>query len=103
MAWLLSRYLPRLQFLSGLTLVPASAGRRDQMPVSMTTAPDSRTVGVTVGDIVEVLSTLRPTGKAKFGDAVVDVVAEAEFLDKGTEVEIIEVRGNRVVVKAIES
>ena len=46
--------------------------------------------------------TLRPTGKARFGDAMVDVVAEAEFLDKGTKVEIIEMHGNRVVVKAVE-
>jgi membrane-bound serine protease (ClpP class) len=48
-----------------------------------------------------VVSILRPTGKAKFGDAIVDVVAEAEFLDKGTKVEIIEIHGNRVVVKAV--
>jgi membrane-bound serine protease (ClpP class) len=46
-----------------------------------------------------VVSTLRPTGKAKFGDSIVDVVAEAEFLDKGSKVEIIEIHGNKVVVK----
>jgi membrane-bound serine protease (ClpP class) len=102
LAWLLSRYLPRLQFLSGLILVPVSTGQGGEMSVSMTTAPDSGTAGVTVGDTGEVLSTLRPTGKAKFGDAIVDVVAEAEFLDKGTKVEIIEIHGNRVVVKTIE-
>ena len=32
-----------------------------------------------------------------------DVVAEAEFLDKGANVEIIEIHGNRVVVKAVEN
>jgi membrane-bound ClpP family serine protease len=32
----------------------------------------------------------------------VDVVAEAEFLDKGTKVQIIEIHGNRVVVKAVK-
>ncbi len=102
LAWLLSRHLPKLQFLSGLILVPASAGRVGQMPVSMTTAPDSETTGVKVGDTGEVLSTLRPTGRANFGDAIVDVVAEAEFLNRGTTVEIIEIHGNRVVVKAVE-
>jgi len=30
------------------------------------------------------------------------VVAEGDFLDKGTRIEIIKVRGNRVVVKAKE-
>ena len=32
-----------------------------------------------------------------------DVVAEAEFLDKDTKVEIIEIHGNRVVVTAVEN
>lgn len=102
LAWLLSRFLPKLQFLSGLILVPASAGRHVEMPISMTTAPDSGTTGMTVGETGEVLSTLRPIGRAKFADAIVDVVADAEFLDKGTKVEIIEIHGNRVVVKTIE-
>jgi membrane-bound serine protease (ClpP class) len=102
LAWLLSKYLPRIQFLSGLILVPATAGRGGEMAVSMTTMPESQITSVGVGDIGEVVSTLRPAGKARFADAIVDVIAEAEFLDKGTHVEIIEVHGNRVVVKAVE-
>jgi membrane-bound ClpP family serine protease len=46
---------------------------------------------------------LRPSGKARFGEAVVDVVAEGEFLDKDMKVTIIAIRGNRVVVKRAES
>jgi membrane-bound serine protease (ClpP class) len=99
LAWLLTKYLPRLQFLSGLILVPAVAKKGTEMEVSMTVPPESETAGVKLGDIGEVISTLRPTGKARFGDAIVDVVAEAEFLDKETKVEIIEIHGNRVVVK----
>jgi len=101
-AWLLTKYLPKLQFLSGLVLVPTAVQQGGEMQVSMTALPESETVSVNVGDVGEVVSTLRPTGKAKFGDAMVDVVAEAEFLDKGTEVEIIEIHGNRVVVKKVE-
>ncbi len=99
LAGLLTKYLPKLQFLSGLILVPAAAKQGTEMEISMTAPPESETVSVNVGDIGEVISTLRPTGKARFGDAIVDVVAEAEFLDKETKVEIIEVHGNRVVVK----
>ncbi|TKJ37092.1 MAG: hypothetical protein CEE38_09335 [Planctomycetes bacterium B3_Pla] len=102
LAWLFSKYLPRIPFLNGLILVPATAGRGGEMAVSMTTLPESQITSVGVGDTGEVVSTLRPTGKARFADAIVDVVAEAEFLDKGTNVEIIEVHGNRVVVKAVE-
>ncbi|MHC4119627.1 MAG: NfeD family protein [Planctomycetota bacterium] len=101
-AWLFSKYLPKLQFLSGLILVPVSAGGRGEMPVSMTTSPESPEAGVTVGEAGVVFSTLRPTGKAKFGDAIVDVVAEAEFLETGAAVEIVEIHGNRVVVKRLE-
>jgi membrane-bound serine protease (ClpP class) len=47
----------------------------------------------------EVVAKLRPAGKARFGNALVDVVATGEFLDKGTRVEIIAINGSRVVVK----
>ena len=97
LAWILAKYLPKMQFLSGLILIPKQGGKAK---ISMTAPPDERIAGVNVGDIGEVVSTLRPAGKAKFGDCVVDVVAVAEFLDKGTKVEILEIHGNRVVVKA---
>jgi membrane-bound serine protease (ClpP class) len=103
LAWVLAKYLPKLQFLSGLILVPTAAKQGTEMEVSMTVPPESETAGVKVGDVGEVVSTLRPTGKAEFGDAVVDVVAEAEFLDRGTKVEIIEIHGNRVVVRTAEN
>jgi membrane-bound serine protease (ClpP class) len=101
LAWILTKYLPKLQFLSGLILVPAVAKQGTEMEISMTAPSERETIGVNVGDCGEVVSILRPTGKARFGDAIVDVVAEAEFLDKGAKVEIIEVHGNRVVVKAV--
>ena len=101
MAWVLTKYLPKLQFLSGLILVPAVAKQGTEMEISMTAPSEYQTIGVSTGDIGEVVSILRPTGKARFGDAIVDVVAEAEFLDKGAKVEIIEIHGNRVVVKAV--
>jgi len=103
LVWLLSKYIPRIQFLSGLILVPTSPTQGDQMQISMTMPPESKTVGIKIGDSGKVVSKLRPTGKAKFGDAIVDVVAKADFLDKGTKVEIIEIHGNRVVVKKAES
>ena len=73
------------------------------MRISMTKPVESQISGVNIGDTGQVISTLRPTGKAKFGDAIVDVVAEGEFLDKGSQVEIIHIHGNRVVVKAIST
>ncbi len=103
LAWLLSRYLPKIPFLSGLILSPAAAAAgRSGAQVSITSPPDSDSAGVQVGDAGEVLSTLRPAGKARFGDAIVDVVATGDFLNPGTLVEITEIEGGRVVVRKAE-
>jgi membrane-bound serine protease (ClpP class) len=101
LAWILTKYMPKFQFLSGLILVPAVAKQGTEIEISMTAPPELETIGVKVGDIGEVVTKLRPTGKARFDNAIVDVVAEAEFLDKGAKVEIIKIHGNRVVVKAV--
>lgn len=102
LAWLLAKFLPKMQFLSGMILVPSVAKQGTEMGVNITTLPESKSIGVMVGELGEVSSILRPTGKVRFGDAIVDVVAEADFLDTGTKVEIIEIHGNRVVVKKVE-
>jgi membrane-bound serine protease (ClpP class) len=65
----------------------------------MTAPPASIEPGVRLGDVGEVVSKLRPAGKVRFGEALVDVVATGEFLDTGTQVEIIAVNGSRVVVR----
>ena len=98
LAWVLSKYLPRLQFLSGLILTP-SAAAAGSAPVSMTVPAGDQTVSLKVGDVGEVVSPLRPAGRARFGDAIVDVVAVADFIENGQRVEITEIRGNRVVVR----
>ena len=46
-------------------------------------------------------STLRPSGKAHINGKLVDVVSDGDFIDPGTQIEVIEVAGNRVVVRAI--
>jgi membrane-bound serine protease (ClpP class) len=99
LAWIASRYLPKLRFMSGLVLAPNPTISGGGTRVSMTAPPESITPGVRVGDIGEVVSRLRPAGKARFGDALVDVVATGEFLDKGVRIEIIAINGSRVVVK----
>ena len=102
-AWLLSKYLPKIPYLSSMILVPAFAKQGDINRISMTRPVDNQdeSKSINVGDIGEVVSTLRPTGKAKFGDAIVDVVAEGDFINRGIKVEIMGIHGNRVVVKAL--
>ncbi|MGC3970038.1 MAG: NfeD family protein [Pirellulales bacterium] len=46
---------------------------------------------------------LVPGGKARFGDQLVDVVSDGEFIDRGLAVEVAEVQGTRVVVRAVSA
>jgi len=45
------------------------------------------------------LTTLRPSGNVDFDGVRLDVVSRGEFIDPGTPVEVIEVEGNRIVVR----
>jgi membrane-bound serine protease (ClpP class) len=63
---------------------------------------DRRDVGLEgLEGVVE--SSLRPAGTARIDGRRVDVVTRGEMLDVGTEVRVMEVRGNRVVVARIEA
>ena len=44
---------------------------------------------------------LTPSGKARFGDEIVDVMTEGDVLSRGTDVYVVKVAGNEVVVRAI--
>jgi membrane-bound serine protease (ClpP class) len=100
-AWLLAKHLPKFRAFSGFALIPPVGKKGDEFEASITVSPEAAEQIVKVGDKGTVVSKLRPAGKARFGEAVVDVVCQADFLDIGTQIEIIEIRGNRVVVRKI--
>lgn len=104
LALIFAKYLPKIQkfdALSGLILLPATAKNGTEKEINITAPPEDKDTAVNIGDRGEVLSKMRPTGKVKFKEQIVDCVAEAEFLDKGAEVEIIQIHGNRVVVRPV--
>ena len=101
LAYFLAKYLPETKFLGGLMLGPGLKG--GQMPVSMTAASaESKEQGVNIGDTGYVVSPLRPSGQVRFDRKVVDVVAEADFIENGKHVIILEIHGNRVIVRQVE-
>jgi membrane-bound serine protease (ClpP class) len=99
-AWLITKYLPRVGAFAGLALMPPAAKKGDEVKASMTVSPEGAGQQLKVGDRGVVVTKLRPAGRAKFGEAIVDVVCEGEFLDIDRAVEILEIRGNRVIVRA---
>lgn len=42
---------------------------------------------------------LTPSGKARFGDMLLDVITDGDLVPRGAEIEVVEVHGNRVIVK----
>jgi len=52
-----------------------------------------------VGEVGISVTPLRPAGRAEFGDALLDVVTEGEFIETGSRVQIHQIRGNRIVVR----
>ncbi len=55
-----------------------------------------------VGKVGEAKSMLRPAGKAVFEGKLVDVVTQGDMIEKGSRIEIVEVKGNRIVVQKVE-
>jgi membrane-bound serine protease (ClpP class) len=93
---LLARYLPRTSIYRRFALMttnppgPSLAGA----PREFATALD-----VTAGMQGTAQTTLRPSGKARFAEHVIDVVTEGEFIAADTPITVIQKDGMRVVVK----
>ncbi len=94
---LLARYLPRTSIYRRFALMdsnppgPSLAGVPKQFATALAIAPGMQGTAITV---------LRPSGKARFADHVVDVVTEGEFIAPQTPVIVIQTDGMRVVVKS---
>jgi membrane-bound ClpP family serine protease len=97
-AFVLAWYLPHLPYASRLVLVPPTEdeGTGDEAGGP---APDAR--AALLGAIGVAATTLRPAGKARFGDDYLDVIAEGDYVNPGSRVQVIEIEGNRIVVKEV--
>ena len=83
------RFLPRTRTGRALVLESAIAAE----------APPEEKLRPLVGAIGRAITPLRPAGVAQFGERKVDVVAEGEFIEKGSTVRVVRVEGARVVVR----
>lgn len=46
---------------------------------------------------------LRPAGRARFGEELLDVVTEGEFIPAGEKVKVVKVEGNRIIIAEVET
>ena len=99
----LSRYMGQIPLLNQLALKPPHAYDAlddEEDPLAMATSADQgRQVGVAVGETGLADSPLRPAGVARFGDRFLDVVADGSYVEKGSSIRIIQISGNRIVVR----
>ena len=98
LAYILAKFLPKTGPLTGLVLAPADKGPVMQIDL---TAPLEKTGKLKVGDTGIAITKLRPAGQARFNNTVVDVVTEGDLIEKDRRIKIIQIQGNRVVVKQI--
>jgi membrane-bound serine protease (ClpP class) len=101
---LLSHFLPKIPGLRNLILTPAHETAGGPKLDPQLAGQRSRTAAIEqdaglVGQTGEAFTILRPSGRARIGGKLVDVVAEGDFLDPGTPVEVVDVAGNRVIVR----
>ncbi|GAX63017.1 membrane-bound serine protease [Candidatus Scalindua japonica] len=94
--FLLFRFMPGIPFFNRLVLTTSETAQSGYVippqPAGKSSLPGTQGLAST---------TLHPTGKIEVNNNILDVVTEGEYIEKGQIVEIIEIRGNIIVVKAV--
>lgn len=90
---ILARFLPKTALYGHLVSTGAS-GAQTTRELEQQSVSRLGQIGVTI-------SALRPGGKARFGDVVLDVVTQGEMIPKGAQVKVIASSGSDPVVEAV--
>jgi membrane-bound serine protease (ClpP class) len=102
MAALLSRWMPQMPLLKHLILSPpnlvgdedAPQLRPDMLGNAIPTGLESL-----INQEGEAFTMLRPAGKARIGDQILDVISHGDLIDAGERIVVSSVSGNRVIVR----
>lgn len=96
LAFTLAWYLPHIPYANRLVLTPPGEEAAED-PF----AARSEANAALLGAIGVAATPLRPAGKVRFGDDFLDVVAEGDYVLPGARVQVVEIEGNRIVVKEV--
>lgn len=89
-------------FIVWLVKMPDSrAGKMISLNTSLESSQADRTVNPLIGKRGTAETDLRPGGFARIDDRRMDVVLQRGYLDAGKPIEVVEVHGNRIVVKPV--
>jgi len=90
----LARYLPKSTLFKRMELSAATSAAEGYTA----SRGEAKSLLGTTG-VAE--TNLRPSGKGRFGEQLIDVVTEGDLIQKGAAITITEVQGSRVVVKRV--
>ncbi len=101
-AAILARYIPSLPLFNRMILkpepwTPVEGDEAAPRPV----VEGYESLSFLVGETGRSTTPLRPTGKARFGNLQIDVMASGSFVEPDTLVEVVDVQGARVIVKKV--
>ncbi|MGE3803519.1 MAG: hypothetical protein AB7K24_02475 [Gemmataceae bacterium] len=99
LAFVVGRNLHHIPWVNRMVLLPPS----DQLETSDDDFDQGQSdrYAALLGTIGEAATTLRPAGKARFGDEFIDVDAEGSYVQPGTRIQDNEIEGNRIDDKEI--
>jgi membrane-bound ClpP family serine protease len=97
-AALLQKWLPRAPILRQVFLEPPSGEEAETIRRREAMADFQDLLGARGLATTQ----LTPSGKARFGNRLVDVMTDGDVIARGTQVEVVQVSGTRVIVKAAE-
>ncbi|MBN1588259.1 MAG: hypothetical protein JW888_01960 [Pirellulales bacterium] len=99
LASMLNRWLPHVPLLNRLMLGPPTAEEQEltQHRESLVHFEEL------LGQQGITTTQLTPSGKARFGDQLVDVIADGELVEPNTRIVVVEIHGNRVMVEPVDA
>jgi membrane-bound serine protease (ClpP class) len=101
-AVVLARYFPSLPLFNRLVLKPEPwTGTGVDDAVVKPSLEGYESLAFLIGESGRSTTMLRPTGKARFGELLIDVIADGYFIEPDMLVEVIDVQGTRVIVKRV--
>jgi membrane-bound serine protease (ClpP class) len=96
LAWLWTKYLPRLPVVNRLVLTAPAGSPATRRPGTPAVAPERP---VKIGQQGTSVTPLRPSGVARFGNKRLGVVSQGELIEADRQIVVVEIQGNSVVVK----
>jgi membrane-bound serine protease (ClpP class) len=103
-----ARYFPSMPLFNRLVLKPepwtgagTGGGPGLEDPGEKPPAEGYDSLAFLVGESGRTTTVLRPSGKARFGELLIDVTADGFFIEPDSLVEVVDVQGSRVIVRQL--